>query len=351
MPEVIAFREALKLSRDGGSRRRRRFKLPPLATAGRGVISWQPGEGLTAETSLYLNNTLIAHGDKLISGGQAEVELKTVNELHCYLRGSNGSALTVMVMASARFLYQGSSTQISFDIPEIEFQPGLEPMLIAGPGLRVAESLSDKAISLQRIDGRSVIAVAVVVEADAPLGPVELALQYRGRTISTGRAMILSPLPVGNGLSEVLTLAEFPASSLNNPQAVAQDLRAQLWIADTGNHVIKRRESDGSLKIVAGDGVKGKIDGPALAARPHSPAGIAVTPDGSIGHLAHTGNNAIRLLTGGTLTTLAGAKGAGFKDGPREVARFRQPRGLILDPDDGSLYVADTGNHAIRRIV
>jgi len=103
------------------------------------------------------------------------------------------------------------------------------------------------------------------------------------------------------------------------------------------------------LRLAAGDGVRGMRNGPAALARFDDPYGVAVTPEGTL-YVADAGdNNRIRRIgADGTVTTLAGFN-EGFADGDGTAARFDTPSGLALDAA-GNLYVADTGNHAIRKI-
>jgi DNA-binding beta-propeller fold protein YncE len=105
------------------------------------------------------------------------------------------------------------------------------------------------------------------------------------------------------------------------------------------------------VSTVAGAaGQQGSTDGPAALARFYGPRGLALGSDGSL-FIADTSNCAIRCLSPeGTVRTVAGAAGQqGSADGLGPAARFCEPYGLAAAPD-GRLYVADTGNHTIRCI-
>lgn len=102
-------------------------------------------------------------------------------------------------------------------------------------------------------------------------------------------------------------------------------------------------------KTFAGDGNIGYADGPARRARFADPYGLALDSAGNL-YVADGGdNNRIRKITpDGTTTTLAGST-EGFADGQGAAASFNTPSGLAVD-GAGNVYVADTGNHAIRKI-
>ena len=129
--------------------------------------------------------------------------------------------------------------------------------------------------------------------------------------------------------------------------ALAQD--GTLYVADTGNHAIRRITPDGQVSTIAGDSTPGFVDGPVQQARFNGPIGIAVAPDGRI-VVADTYNDRIRAINSdGTVTTLAGSGRPGADDGVGEVASFDTPTGLAFDTS-GILYVADTGNGVVRTV-
>ena len=103
------------------------------------------------------------------------------------------------------------------------------------------------------------------------------------------------------------------------------------------------------VTVLAGDGVAEPRDGEAYRARFADPFGVAVAADGTVFVTDGVGSHRIRALSpDGRVTTLAGAE-RGFRDGVGADARFDTPSGITVAAD-GTIYVADTGNHAIRRM-
>ena len=135
---------------------------------------------------------------------------------------------------------------------------------------------------------------------------------------------------------------------LHSPAGIASAPDGSLVVADATAHRICSVGSDGSIQVLAG-GVSGYRDGPAAQTAFRFPRAVAVGRDGTI-FVADAGNDRIRQVTpDGQVSTLAGSI-YDYGDGTGVHARFRRPSGLAIDPA-GVLYVADTGNNAIRRIL
>lgn len=140
----------------------------------------------------------------------------------------------------------------------------------------------------------------------------------------------------------------------DGPLGAAVDAQGNLYVADTENRRIRKISPDGFATTVAGSGGASHLDGPAATAEFSGPRGVAVDTDGTI-YVADTGNNCIRQVKAGAVTTLAGtiqpASGGifGFADGPAAMARFSEPYGVAVDAQH-NVYVADTENHRIRKI-
>ena len=139
------------------------------------------------------------------------------------------------------------------------------------------------------------------------------------------------------------------AAAFNTPSAIALDHLGNLYVADTGNHAIRRIAPGGAVTTLAGNGSPGYVDGIGRAAQFNGPVGIAVD-DAGIVYVADTYNDRIRRIApDGTVTTLAGTGKPNLFDGPGTAAAFDTPSALAVD-HDGNLYIADTGNNAVRRL-
>ncbi len=141
------------------------------------------------------------------------------------------------------------------------------------------------------------------------------------------------------------------AARFNFPVGVGVDNGGNVYLADYGNHEIRKVTSGGVVTTLAGSaGVSGSVDGTGGAARFKNPFAVTVDNGGNV-YVADYGNHTIRKVTsGGDVTTLAGlAGGAGGADGAGSAARFNFPAGVALD-GGGNAYVADTINHTLRKI-
>ncbi len=151
------------------------------------------------------------------------------------------------------------------------------------------------------------------------------------------------------GLVPILDTLSSSDDGLEEPVAAVADAKGTLYIADQAQHQILRLSPTGKLEVWAGTGIAGFEDGQLEEAQFNQPASLALDPDGNL-VVSDQGNHSIRLISPqGQVSTLAGTGKAGFKDGPRLEAQFRDPSGLAIRAD-GTIYIADTGNHRIRQL-
>lgn len=134
------------------------------------------------------------------------------------------------------------------------------------------------------------------------------------------------------------------------PAGLAIDREGNVYVCDYSNHTIRRVTPAGVVTTFAGAaGVAGATNGPRLSARFSGPAGLGFDAAGNLYVAEYTGNLIRKIATDGTVSTIAGAATAGATDGPGATARFFDPEGVVADRA-GNLFIADTGNNAIRKI-
>lgn len=187
------------------------------------------------------------------------------------------------------------------------------------------------------------------------------------------------------------------AAMLNRPFGIAVDKKGAIYVADTANLRIRKITPKGVISTLAGDGERGFAgdDGPGKAARLDNPLGIAVDDDGNL-YVADSGNRRIRKITSngkistcacglesswttpeavsvakdgtlyvadsgshrvrkvttkGSLVAVVAGGASEFRGdaGPAIAALLKSPRSLSVDKD-GNIYIADSGNHRVRRI-
>lgn len=148
------------------------------------------------------------------------------------------------------------------------------------------------------------------------------------------------------------------ATSLNYPQSLALDAQGNLYIADTFNHVIRRRTDSGGLEIFAG-GIPGfgGDGGPATQAQISLPMAVAVAPDGAV-LISDASNSRIRRVgLDAKIETIAGygpaqdtyGGGYGGDGGPLAKAKLFSATDLKFDAA-GNLLIVDSGNHRLRAV-
>ncbi len=137
-----------------------------------------------------------------------------------------------------------------------------------------------------------------------------------------------------------------------DPRGLCTDPRTgDVLVADAANAMVRRIRADGTVSSVAGvPELRRTVEGPAARAGFVGPDAVAAASDGTV-YISDSYANTLRVLRDGRVSLLAGADQLpGYADGPGPQARFNHPVGIAIDPRDGSLLVADSYNHTVRRV-
>ena len=154
----------------------------------------------------------------------------------------------------------------------------------------------------------------------------------------------------GTGVPGFIDTSGQIVPQFSSPQGLAIDTDNNLYVADMDNHAIRKITPLGVVTTIAGNGYSGHYDGIGRSAMFNTPTALVLDSRGNI-FVADRNNSLIRKIApDGTVTTVAGTVGStGSTDALGTRAKFRNPSGLAID-SGGNLYVADTDNNLIRRV-
>lgn len=191
-------------------------------------------------------------------------------------------------------------------------------------------------------------------------GPTAIAIDSSGvRYVADSNNHTIRKIAAAGAVTTLAGAAGIPGnidavggnSRFSSPSGIAVDSAQIAYVADTGNHTIRKITSTGTVTTLAGSaGLSGGTNATGTAARFNAPTGIAVDSAGNV-FVCDTGNHTIRKITSaGVVTTLAGSPGtSGTTNANGSNARFNSPQGITLD-GSGNLYIADSGNHCVRKV-
>ncbi len=246
------------------------------------------------------------------------------------------------------------------------------PTMIAGGGSSTLAVASTNAVSAVIEPGNLSVPLDASGAGSVSVSPTEtttytLTVTDSNAAAATATAVVIVTDPAAGNISTVAGSGRVgfggdshaaDAALLWGPFGVAADGAGNLYIADWGNHRIRKIDAaSGNISTVAGSGAAGPGNGgfdgdggPADAALLDGPFGVAVDGSGNL-FIADTDNHRIRKVDAATgdISTVAGSGAAGFSGdgGPATAARLNGPFGVAVD-GAGNLYIADADNHRIR---
>lgn len=229
--------------------------------------------------------------------------------------------------------------------------PGAVVSTLAGSGLMgSANNAVGTSASFNNPNGVAVDSAGNVYVADTYNNLIR-------KVTPTGAVSTFAGTGIGGGTNGSAATATF-----SRPSGVAVDAAGNVYVADSLNGRI-RLISVGQVTTFAGSGGGSYGDGPVASASFYWPVGVAVDSSGNV-YVGDSNNNLIRKISGGNVTTYAGMThymgssggSSGFHDGPAWInasassSAFNSPSGVAVDAA-GNVYVADTWNHLIRKIM
>jgi sugar lactone lactonase YvrE len=225
-----------------------------------------------------------------------------------------------------------------------------------GPGLGASAFVADSGNNLVRMitPGGSVTAWAGTGAAGLVNGPASSAEFNNPTAVAVASDGTVYVTDTGNNVIRAITpggVVSTLATGFSNPHGLVLDSTGtDLYVADTGhNQIDEVSTSTGAVTVLSGDGASGHANGSGSSAEFAGPKGVALY--GGVLYVADTGNNAIRAVatSGGATTDFAGTGASGSTNGPAGGSSFNSPQGVTVD-NEGDVFVADTGNNEIREV-
>jgi len=192
------------------------------------------------------------------------------------------------------------------------------------------------------------------VPPNAGDGPVTIAVNGDGASGPEFDFDYTITVSIFSGTSMLPGLVNGPASTaqFKTPRGMAIDNNNNIYVADEQNNCIRRVSSSGSVITFAGSGIAGYQDGIGTSAQFKHPYDIAFDSINQFFYVADKDNHCIRKISmSGNVVTVAGIPGTvGYVDAPGSSARFSSPTGVAVTNELERIFVADGGNHCIRKI-
>jgi sugar lactone lactonase YvrE len=315
--------------------------------------------GIPAITGLNMDLARLEGGDEIIIDGKNFAPESRVT--------LGDTPITNLVVESA--------TRIRFRVAR-QTVPGRRTLTVRTRGGTAQRDLSIVSKPLSEITDRQITTVSGGIPflgdggiaTNSVLSPFGLSLDAAGnlfiadtfnnrirRVDATGDGAAVITTVAGNGIGDFAGDGSAAVSAaISSPESVAVDVAGNLFIADTGNHRIRRVDAiSGNISTFAGTGVPSFSGdgGPAPQAGLFSPSGVAFDNGGNL-YIADRSNNRIRRVDGnGVITTVAGNGMFSFSGdgGPAVNAALFFPSAVALD-SSGNIFISDSLNNRVRRI-
>ena len=257
---------------------------------------------INSTTGVLTQGTCPGHTAAVVGDNQGVVTTQQI---------SNGYNLGTITVDSSGALYWGVRGYYDVNIGKGTDANGGTSQIIAGTGTGFVDGTGG-------FGAPSPARFRDVVRIEAgPTGDVFVADQYNHAIRKVTPAGVTTTIAGFSGAAGS-TNGSASSASFNSPDGVALNSSGTIYVADTGNNRIRRITSTGTLvSAFAGSGVAGTADGSNTTAQFNGPTGIAVDAAGNI-YVADTGNNLIRKITSGAVVTTIG--GTGVFNAPQDVA-------------------------------
>jgi sugar lactone lactonase YvrE len=272
------------------------------------------------------------------------------------MKSSNIGQLTFKVMLLTAVLCSCKKTEINPqpDITITSISPDAGPagtiVTITGSGFSV--NASDDKITFNGKDAivKSASGTQLVTEVPLAAGSGVVAVKVADKSISGPNFKYITITVSTLAGSEETGFVNGNGSNarFNIPNGMCTDRDGNVYVADAGNHCIRKISPTGDVSTFAGSGVAGYADGTGTAAKFNGPNGVCIDLQGNI-VVADRLNNRIRKITpAGVVTTFAGGI-AGYADGNGTAAKFNGTNEVCSDMS-GNIFVVDRNNQCVRKV-
>lgn len=321
------------------------------------IVSYNGIKGRAQETTL---KTDLSQNGKSISITKTRTGMYPENQLDAALQATSGNNLEYFVSADRRsYCLEASGYGKTFAIsnttnsPILGYCNGFLAVEGAAPPQPTASIFIGNGTNgfSEGTNGSAVVGEPMGMAMDSS-GNIYLADSYNHRIRKITPAGVTSTL-AGNGSyggGSGYVNATGTSARFNHPKDVAVDASGNVYVADSGNHAIRRITPAGVVTTFAGatTATSGTTNATGTSARFNSPEGITITSSGVL-YVADTGNNRIRMITSAQVVTTPAGSSSGWVDATGTSARFNQPVGIAVT-SAGDVYIADKNNHSIRKM-